>query len=96
MFMKCPQTNAAVRSRMEGPNIDPFLDKPSSSRGLGHIISARVFMLFLSYYAHQQEQPEYQKPQPGSVQYDIEIIYGESSDLGGGAARIWNGGAECD
>jgi hypothetical protein len=53
-------------------------------------------MLFLSYYAHQQEQPEHEKLQPGSVQHDIDIIYGESSDLGDGAARIRKGGgAEC-
>jgi len=51
-------------------------------------------MLFLPYYAHKQEQPEYKKPQPGSFRYSIDVIYGESPYLGGGATRVWTGGCE--
>lgn len=53
-------------------------------------------MLFLPYYAHKQEQPEYKKPQPGSFRYSIDsdVIYGESAYLGGGGARVRTGACE--
>jgi hypothetical protein len=48
-------------------------------------------MLFLPYYAHKQEQPEYKEPQPGSFQYSID---GESPYLGGRPTRVWD--EECE
>jgi hypothetical protein len=93
VFTKRSQTNAAVSSRMECSNSDPFLDKHSFyfSRRRRHVISAHVPMLFLPYYAHKQEQPEYEKPQPGSFRYSIDVIYSESPYLGGCATRVWTG-----
>jgi hypothetical protein len=46
------QTDAAVRSRVEGTNVNPFLYRRTSSRGSCHIISAHVFMLCLPNHAH--------------------------------------------
>jgi hypothetical protein len=74
---------------MEGPNSDPFLDRHRSShRRRPNTIFTHVFMLFLPYHAHQQEQPKYQDPHPGSFQYDIDTTRGEPPYLVDRAARI--------
>ena len=50
VLTKCLQTDAAVRSKMEGTNIDPFLHRPTISRGRCRI--TRILMLFLPYHAY--------------------------------------------
>jgi len=57
LFTKRLQANAAaIRSGMEGPNINPFLHRRRSFRGHAYI-PAYVFMLLLPHGADQQEQP---------------------------------------
>lgn len=73
---------------MEGPNCDPFLDRHRFSRRRRPITSAYAFMLFLSYHAHQQEQPEYRDHHPSSFQYYIGTIRGEPPYLVDRAARV--------